>query len=284
MHIIPLLATVPRYRPIDAPGGIDGGSLEGRRDNAQPLRWRMPGRTKLRPPMSGGQLRRSVPEVPRRGHPRSSRDAALTTLGFVPRSPKKPTALYFTADDGANRYLAKNPLALLIGMTLDQQVLLEKAFSGPYVLRERLGVELDAGMIAAMPPDELVAVFSAKPALHRFPGSMAGRVQAVCQHLVDNYRGDAAALWTTAGSGDELFERLRALPGFGEQKARIFLALLAKRLGVRPAGWERAAGPYGTPGTHHSVADIDGPAALLAVREHKRAAKAAAKAGAAGRS
>jgi uncharacterized HhH-GPD family protein len=194
---------------------------------------------------------------------------------------KKPTALYFTADEAANRYLAENPLALLIGMTLDQQVLLEKAFSGPYVLRTRLGVELDAGRIAAMPPEDLVKIFSEKPALHRFPGSMAGRVQSVCRHLVDDYGGDAAAIWTTAGSGDELFERLKELPGFGEQKARIFLALLAKRLGVRPTGWEKVAGPYGEAGTYHSVADIDSPAALVAVRENKRAAKAAAKAGAA---
>lgn len=205
-------------------------------------------------------------------------------FGGVPTRPKPPKALYFTGDEAANRYLAESPLALLIGMTLDQQVLLEKAFSGPYELRERLGSELDAGAIAAMDPEELVAVFSAKPALHRFPGSMAGRVQALCAALVEDYGGDAAKVWTTAKTGDELLARLQALPGFGEQKARIFLALLAKRLGVRPPGWEAAAGPYGEAGTHRSVADIDSPAALVAVREHKRAMKAAAKAGAGARS
>ncbi len=197
----------------------------------------------------------------------------------MPRSAKRPDALYFTPDDAANRYLAEDPLALLIGMTLDQQVPLEKAFSGPFVLRQRLGTELDAGRIAAMDPDELAAVFSAKPAIHRFPRSMAGRVQAVCQALVDNYHGSAAELWETAKSGDELLGRLEALPGFGEQKARIFLALLGKRLGVRPPGWQQAAGPYGQAGTRYSVADIDSAEALLSVREHKRAMKAAAKAG-----
>ena len=198
----------------------------------------------------------------------------------MPRRAKPPTALFFTNDDAANRYLASSPLALLVGMVLDQQVMLEKAFSGPYVLAERLGAPLDAGKIAAMPRDELVALFAAKPALHRFPGSMAGRVQDVCRFLVEHYGGDAEALWSTAATGDELLRRLKALPGFGEQKARIFLALLAKRLDVTPKGWQQAAGPYGELGTFHSVADIDSPEALLMVREHKRAMKAAAKSGA----
>jgi uncharacterized HhH-GPD family protein len=124
-----------------------------------------------------------------------------------------------------------------------------------------------------MAPDELAALFLERPALHRFPGSMAARVQDLCRMLVDEYGGDAAAVWTTATSGDELFKRVRALPGFGEHKARIFVALLAKQLGVRPKGWEKAAGPFGLPGSLASVADIDSPAALLAVREHKRALK-----------
>lgn len=186
-------------------------------------------------------------------------------------------SLPFTGDPDADRYLAKNPLALLIGMVLDQQVPLEKAFIGPWRLRQRLGSELDTGAIAAMPAERFAAFFAEKPALHRFPGSMAGRVQAACQHVVDHYGGNAAAVWATAASGDELLGRLKAVPGFGEQKARIFLALLAKRLGVRPSGWEEAAGAYGKPGSHLSVADIDSADALLAVREQKRAMKAASR-------
>jgi uncharacterized HhH-GPD family protein len=191
----------------------------------------------------------------------------------MPRAAKSAKSLPFTADQAANEYLVEDPLALLIGMVLDQQVPLEKAFAGPWVLRQRLGAELEAARIAAMAPDELAALFLERPALHRFPGSMAARVQDLCRMLVDEYGGDAAAVWTTAASGDELFKRVRALPGFGEHKARIFVALLAKQLGVRPKGWEKAAGPFGLPGSLASVADIDSPAALLAVREHKRALK-----------
>jgi uncharacterized HhH-GPD family protein len=191
----------------------------------------------------------------------------------MPRAAKRAKSLPFTADQAANEYLVEDPLALLIGMVLDQQVPLEKAFAGPWVLRQRLGAELEAARIAAMAPDELAALFLERPALHRFPGSMAARVQDLCRMLVDEYGGDAAAVWTTATSGDELFKRVRALPGFGEHKARIFVALLAKQLGVRPKGWEKAAGPFGLPGSLASVADIDSPAALLAVREHKRALK-----------
>ncbi|MGA3352813.1 MAG: HhH-GPD-type base excision DNA repair protein [Acidimicrobiales bacterium] len=193
----------------------------------------------------------------------------------MPRAPKISKSLPFTGDPEANRYLVDDPLALLIGMVLDQQVPLEKAFAGPWVLRRRLGRELDAAEIADMDPDELAALFVERPALHRFPGSMAGRVQELCRLLVEQYGGDAAALWTTAATGDELFKRVKALPGFGEHKARIFVALLAKQLGVRPKGWERAAGAFGEPGSLASVADIDSPDALIAVREHKRAAKAA---------
>jgi uncharacterized HhH-GPD family protein len=162
-------------------------------------------------------------------------------------------------------------------MVLDQQVPLEKAFSGPWVLRQRLGKDLDAAEIAAMNPDELTALFVERPALHRFPGSMAARVQELCRLLVQEYGGNAAAVWTGAATGAELFKRVKALPGFGEQKARIFVALLAKQLGVRPKGWESAAGAFGEAGSLASVADIDSPAALIAVREHKRAMKAASK-------
>lgn len=186
-------------------------------------------------------------------------------------------ALHLAQDPAADRLLSESPLALLIGMVLDQQIPLEWAFRGPYVLRERLGGHLDAAEIAAMDPDELVRVFSAKPALHRFPASNARRVQELCRVVAEEYGGDAARIWKTARSGDELFRRVRALPGFGEQKARIFVALCAKQLGVRPPGWEEAAGPYGAPGTRMSVADIVDERTLAEVRAYKSAKKAAAR-------
>ena len=189
-------------------------------------------------------------------------------------------ALPFTDDEEANRLLASDPLALLIGMLLDQQVPMEKAFHSPLDLKVRMGGHLDVAELAAADPEELAALFAERPALHRFPGSMAGRTQELCRRLVELYGGDAERVWTTAATGEELFANLKALPGFGEQKARIFVALLAKRLGVRPPGWEDVAGPYGRPGWF-SVADIDGPDSLLKVREYKRATKAAAKAAAA---
>ena len=184
--------------------------------------------------------------------------------------------LPLTGDDAADALLADDPLALLIGMLLDQQVPMEKAFRGPYDLKERLGGHLDAAEIAAADPDELASVFAQRPALHRFPGSMAARTQELCRHLVEHHGGRAEAVWSEAADGADLFARVRALPGFGEQKARIFVALLAKRLGVTPPGWEDAAGPYGRRGWF-SVADVDGPDALARVREHKRAMKAEAK-------
>ena len=181
-------------------------------------------------------------------------------------------SLPLTGDAAADRLLGRDPLALLIGMLLDQQVPMERAFRSPYDLQERLGGRLDAARIAGMDADELAAVFVGPPALHRFPGSMAARTQALCQALVDGYGGRAEAVWQTAETGDQLLSNLRALPGFGEQKARIFVALLAKRLGVTPPGWEDAAGPYAAVG-HFSVADVDSAEALARVREHKRAAK-----------
>jgi uncharacterized HhH-GPD family protein len=193
----------------------------------------------------------------------------------------KKSKLPLSGNAEADALLEADPLALVIGMVLDQQIPLEWAFQGPLELRRRLGWdELDAARIAAMPPAELTAAFTERPALHRFPASMGKRVQDVCQAIVDDYGGDAAAIWTSASDGAELLERVRRLPGFGEQKARIFVALLAKRLGVRPRGWDKAAGHYGDQGTYISVADIDGPESLAKVREGKRAAKAAAKAGA----
>lgn len=176
----------------------------------------------------------------------------------------------------ANRLLVSDPLALLIGMLLDQQVPMEWAFLGPYTLRERLGGALDASAIAAMDPEDLVAVFVAKPALHRYPAAMARRTHELCQYLVDNYDGDAGKVWRGVRSGDELYRRLRALPGYGDEKAKIFLAILAKRLGKTPAGWEAAAAPF-SDSTPRSVADIDSPEAFARVREFKKAKKAQGK-------
>jgi len=188
--------------------------------------------------------------------------------------------LTIAQDPAADELLTRDPLALLIGMVLDQQFPMERAFGSPYLLATRLGVDrLDARDLSEMNPDELARVFTGPPALHRFPGSMAARVQAVCRLLVADYGGDAAALWTGVDSGTELLRRLEALPGFGKQKARIFLALLGKQLDIRPDGWQEAAGPYGEAGSYRSVADVTGPESLATVREFKRAAKAAAKSG-----
>ncbi|MFD9422592.1 MULTISPECIES: HhH-GPD-type base excision DNA repair protein [unclassified Streptomyces] len=177
----------------------------------------------------------------------------------------------------ADELLGRSPLAALVGMLLDQQVPMEWAFTGPFTLAERMGGDdLDAGEIAAYDPEAFTELFTAKPALHRYPGSMAKRVQQLCQFLVAEYGGEASAVWTDAKTGDELLERLNALPGFGTQKAQIFLALLGKQFGVRPTGWRAAAGPYGEAGSHHSVADITGPDSLAQVRAHKQEAKAAA--------
>jgi uncharacterized HhH-GPD family protein len=185
--------------------------------------------------------------------------------------------LPLTGDAAADTLLEDDPLALLIGVLLDQQIPMEKAFRGPYDLKERMGGRLDAGEIASMDADELATLFKGPPALHRYPASMAGRTQEMCRALMERFDGDAAAVWTSAATGVELLANLKALPGFGEAKAKIFTALLAKRMGVTPPGWEEVAGPYAQVG-HFSVADIDGPEALAAVREHKKAMKAAAKA------
>ena len=185
--------------------------------------------------------------------------------------------LPLTGDEAADRLLEDDPLALLMGMLLDQQVTMEKAFHSPYDLKERLGGRLDAAEIAAMDPDKLREVFAERPALHRFPGSMAGRTQEMTQALVEHYDGRAERVWETAKDGGELLANLKELPGFGDQKAKIFVALLAKRMGVQPRGWEEAAGFYAKHGCY-SVADVDGPDTLAKVREYKKAAKAEAKA------
>jgi len=189
-----------------------------------------------------------------------------------------PLSLPIDAD--ANELLSASPLALLIGMLLDQQVTIEKAFTSPRDLVHRLGHELTAAELAAFDPEALAAIFSARPALHRYPRAMAGRVQQLCQVIVDDYGGDPAGVWAGAKTGTELLARLRGLPGFGADKAQIFLALLGKQYGVRPRGWREAAGHFGEKGGHYSVADIvDGPS-LAAVRAYKQNLKAAAKAAA----
>lgn len=187
-------------------------------------------------------------------------------------------SFYLSGDEAADELLSTNPLALVVGMVLDQQIPLEKAFRSPFELKERLGGTLDVTTVASMDPDALADIFSARPALHRFPKSMARRVQEVCALIVGSYDGDAAGVWTSAADGKELLGNVKALPGFGEQKARIFVALLGKQLGVRPPGWERAAAPFGKSGTYLSVADIDSPEALAKVRQYKQKRKAKAKA------
>lgn len=184
--------------------------------------------------------------------------------------------LAVTGDDAADALVNTEPLALLLAMMLDQQVPMEWAFMGPLRLQERLGGPLDAKAIAAMDPDDLEAAFKEKPALHRFPGSMAKRAQDLSQHLVDNYDGDAAKVWTGAADADVLFERLTAIPGYGEEKSKIFIAILAKRFGEQPSGWQEYAGPFADD-TPRSVADIDGPESLDTVRQWKKAQKAKGK-------
>jgi len=181
-------------------------------------------------------------------------------------------------DAEANELLSANPLALLIGMTLDQQDKLEKAFNAPYVLAQRLGHVPTAEELADFDLDALVVIFTGPPALHRFPKAMAGRVQEVCRVLVDRYDGDAANLWTDADSGAELVKRVSSLPGFGKQKSQIFTALLGKQFGVRPPGWREAAGGYGEEGSFRSVADIVDAESLAKVRSYKQQMKAEAKA------
>ncbi|WP_345800692.1 HhH-GPD-type base excision DNA repair protein [Microbacterium sp. AZCO] len=185
--------------------------------------------------------------------------------------------LHITGDEAADRLLTDDPLALLIGMLLDQQVAMETAFAGPLKIEQRVG-SVDAATLAGYDPEAFVEVFRTPPAVHRYPGSMAGRVQALCAALEQDWGGDAAALWTRDDpDGREVLRRLKGLPGFGEQKAKIFLALLGKQYGFTGAGWREASTPYGDEGTHRSVADITSAESLAKVREHKRAMKAAAR-------
>lgn len=184
--------------------------------------------------------------------------------------------LAVTGDPDADRLLNTDPLALMIGMLLDQQISIELAFMGPKRLADRLSGNLDAHQIAAMDPEAFAEIVRTKPALHRFPAAMAGRIQEMCRHLVDDYDGDAAALWRRVRSADTLHDRLLAVPGFGDEKVKIFTAVLAKRFDRRPDGWEAVAGPFADDKLR-SVADLDHPDRLTELREKRRAMKAAGK-------
>ena len=192
-----------------------------------------------------------------------------------------PKKLCLAQNPDADRLLTESPLALLIGLVLDQQIPLEWAFTGPLTLTQRLGRDLDAADLANRDPDGLAKLFATPPALHRFPGSMAGRVQDMCRLIVEEYGGDPERIWTEATDGKDLLKRIQALPGFGVQKAKIFLALLGKQYGVRPKGWREAAGEFGVDGSYKSVADIRDQASLDKVRAFKKQMKAEAKAKAA---
>jgi uncharacterized HhH-GPD family protein len=186
--------------------------------------------------------------------------------------------LQLVQEPAADALLSENPMALLVGMLLDQQFPMEAAFAGPRKIADRIG-DVDAALIAGYDPDKFIALCSETPAIHRFPGSMAKRVQALAQVVVDEYGGDAAAIWTEGDpDGREVLLRIKRLPGFGDQKARIFLALLGKQYGFTGAGWREAAGDYGPDGTFKSVADVRDQESLDKVRSYKKAAKQAAKA------
>lgn len=179
-----------------------------------------------------------------------------------------PTELPFTEDPAANRLLATDPLALLIGMLLDQQIQMERAFASPEILRQRLDHDLDATLIAQLDENALIEIFRGPPALHRFPASMAKRTQALCRRIAEDYDGDTAAIWREAEDGTALFSRLKALPGFGDAKARIFIKVLGVRLGAAPEGWEEHAADW------PSIADVDDFDKVAILREQKRALKA----------
>ena len=186
--------------------------------------------------------------------------------------------IWMPVEPEANELLTRSPLALLIGMLLDQQVPLERAFSAPLDLVRRLGHEPTVAELAEFDPDALALIFSERPALHRYPKAMAERVQDLARLIMEQYGGEPAQVWESAGSGAELLKQVAALPGFGAQKAQIFVALLGKQLGVQPPGWREAAGAFGAEGSRYSVADITDETSLGQVRAHKQAMKAAAKA------
>ena len=192
---------------------------------------------------------------------------------MLARMPK----IQIAQDPAGDRLLSEDPFALVIGMLLDQQFPMERAFAGPAVLAERFG-QLDPAAVAAADPEEFAALCARTPAVHRYPGSMARRMQALAAYVLAEYGGDTGAIWRDVPSGQELLARVRALPGFGGQKAAIFVALLGKQLGVRPDGWRAAAGAYGDEGSYRSVADVVDPDSLAKVRAFKQEQKAAARA------
>ena len=187
------------------------------------------------------------------------------------------TTIRIAQDPHADEVLSGSPFALLVGMLLDQQYPMEHAFRGPAKILDRFG-SLDPAAIAAADPEEFASLCSTPPAIHRYPGSMAARVQTLAAVVVEEYDGHAERLWEEAGSGKELLRRLQALPGYGKQKAQIFTALVGKQLGVRPDGWEQAAGDYAETGSYRSVADVVDGTSLERVRTFKKEKKAAAKA------
>src|SRR5690349_1196257 len=186
------------------------------------------------------------------------------------------TQIRIAQDDAADEVLSEDPFALLVGMLLDQQYPMEHAFRGPWKIRSRFGT-LDPSAVAGAEPEAFADLCSTPPAIHRYGRSMAGRVQQLAAVVRDEYGGDARRIWTEAPDADDLLARLRALPGFGDQKARIFAALVGKQLGVRPAGWQEAIGPYAEDGSYRSVADVVDGESLQKVREFKQAAKAQAR-------
>ena len=204
--------------------------------------------------------------------------AAEYAAAYVIRHWEDAVMISMPVEPEANELLTRSPLALLIGMLLDQQVSLERAFSAPLDLVRRLGHEPTAAELAEFDPVALTAIFSERPALHRYPKAMAARVQDLARLIVDAYDGEASQVWQSAATGGELLKRVEALPGFGAQKAQIFVALLGKQLGVRPEGWREAAGRFGAEGSHLSVADITDADSLAQVRSYKQELKAAAKA------
>jgi uncharacterized HhH-GPD family protein len=198
--------------------------------------------------------------------------SAMATLTAMPTEVRFP----ITFDDAANELLGHDPLALLYGMLLDQQVPMTWAFKSPMVIKERLGARWSPAGIAEMAEDELVEIFCGKPAVHRYPAAMARRAHGIARVIVEEYDGDTAAIWTTATSGAELYRRVSSLPGFAEEKSQIFVALLAKRFDVKPRGWKAAAGAFSDT-QPRSAADVDSLPKLREVQAWKKAQKAAKK-------
>jgi uncharacterized HhH-GPD family protein len=207
----------------------------------------------------------------------SNPDGLALALSFSlsPSEYAADVTISMPVEPAANDLLTRSPLALLIGMLLDQQIPLERAFSAPLDLVHRLGHEPTAAELADFDPDALVRIFSEKPALHRYPKAMAARVQELARLIVSPYDGDSTRIWTTASSGAELLKRVSDLPGFGAQKAKIFVALLGKQFGIQPPGWREASAPFGAEGSYLSVADIVDEDSLGRVRAYKQSLKAA---------